>query len=172
MNEKMGIFTKEHHVEKIVNYLTEYTDIDFIISTNRWEPDAFDSTINISYCFPWLIKNIPKNVVWYNFHPSPLNPSNPAEHFGDWGHWVRALKRIRETGVLMWGASLALIDEGVDSGPELKTIWFPLRSIPVNTQELGDATHYYMFQLFKETIEALQFKPKTKKELEDILNGG
>jgi methionyl-tRNA formyltransferase len=160
---KYGIFTKEQHVEKIVNHLNLNTDIKYIISTNRWEPSAFDFDIGVSYCFPWLIDlKAPenKNRIWYNYHPSPL------PEFGDWGHWVRGLKRIKETGELLWGVSLALIDEGIDTGPELKTRWFHLDTIPVNTQELADITHYYLFQLFKQTIVCLRDKPVTKEQMD------
>ena len=34
---KYGIFTKPIHVEKIVNYLNQYTDMDYIISTVKAE---------------------------------------------------------------------------------------------------------------------------------------
>lgn len=162
-----GIFTKPQHVEKITNFLQsrpcQMCDKDFIVSTDRWEHQYFDFDIGISYCYPWLIdlkRPENKNRVWYNYHPSPL------PEYGNWGHWAKGLKKIKESGELRWGVSLALIDEGIDTGTELKTIWFPLQSVPVNTQELADITHYYLFQLFKETILYLKNRPTTKGQME------
>lgn len=167
---KHGIFTKPQHVEKIVNFLNTsnfYRDNDYIISTNRWEPQSFDFEIGISYCFPWLIDlDAPENKdrIWYNYHPSPL------PEYSNWGHWARQIKDKHEVS----GVSLHLIDKGIDTGPVLAVMYFPLRNPAVNTHELADINHYYLFQLFKESIWLLKYKPKTREkyiELEERYYG-
>ena len=64
---KLGIFTKPEHVEKIVNYLNQYTDIKYIISTNRREIDLFKYDVGVSYCWPWKISQEQLSTKpWYN----------------------------------------------------------------------------------------------------------
>lgn len=164
MNMKYGIFTKPQHVEKIVNFLNESTDIYYIISTNKYEPLAYDFDIGISYCFPWIIDSrydagmLLETKDWYNYHPAPL------PEYKNWGNYQKGIK----AGVEAWGVSLHRMTKHVDEGPVLKVKYFKLNSIPSNTQELGDISHYHLFQLFKETIELLEDCPKTKKELDKL----
>jgi len=161
-----GIFTKPQHVEKIVNFLNQRTDIDYIISTNKYEPLAYDFDIGISYCFPWVIDSrFDRNGIklletkdWYNYHPAPL----PL--YKDWGNYQKGIKSKVEE----WGVSLHRMTEHVDEGPVLKIKYFKLETLPVNTQELGDISHYYLFQLFKETIELLEGCPKTMDGLKEL----
>jgi len=162
---KFGIFTKPQHVEKIVNFLNENTDLHYIISTNRYEPLAYDFDIGVSYCFPWVIDSryndgmLLENKDWYNYHPAPL------PFYGGWGNYQKGIK----AGIKEWGVSLHRMTEHVDEGPVLKVKYFKLDSPPVNTQELGDISHYHLFQLFKETIKLLEHCPKTDEELKKEL---
>ena len=136
---KLGIFTKPIHVEKIVNYLNQHTDINYIISTNKQEIESFEFDIGISYCFPYIIDI--KDKLWYNYHPAPPNypgMSNYSKPVAD---------KVKEFAVM-----LHKMTNVVDEGPIVKIKHFKLDSIPVNSNELGNITHYYLFQLFKETI--------------------
>ena len=75
-----GIFTKSIHVEKIVNYLNQYTNIDYIISTRKDEIFSYDFDIGISYCFPYVVNidyPIEDKRIWFNYHPGPL-PEHPG----------------------------------------------------------------------------------------------
>ena len=168
MNErkkiKYGIFTKPIHIEKLVNFLNQENDIDYIISTSKEEVNAFDFDVGVSYCFPHIIKiNFPveDRRIWYNYHPAPL-PKYPGLN-----NYSFAIKDKMKT----FGVTLHIMTDDVDCGPILKVKKFKLRTLPINTNELGCITHYHLFQLFKETIKLLQFKPKTEKELKELSRG-
>ncbi len=96
---KIAIFTKPHHVEKLTNYLTQHTAIDFVISSERHELNAFDYDIGISYCFPYIINVKKGDAAWYNFHPAPLPKYKGVSCYAD------AIKdKVRE-----WSVSLHII---------------------------------------------------------------
>lgn len=163
---RYGIFTQKRHAEKLVNYLNHHTSIDYLISTCKSAPYEMDYDIGVCYGFPHLIdvsRFTSKVIFWYNYHPAPL------PDYGDWGNYARGLHDLRSGKIQEWGVSLHVIDEGIDSGTVLRVLPVPLMSIPVDHQELGDIGHYYMFQLFKQTIEALEYEPLTKEELDDYV---
>lgn len=141
-----GIFTKPIHVEKIVNYLNfEHPLLVYHISTEKPELSAFGYDLGVSYCFPHIVKVSKAGVPWYNYHPAPL-PEYPG--------LFNYSKAIRER-VTEFGVTLHRMTDEVDQGDILKIKRFRLESSPVNTNELGNITHYYLFQLFKETIAKL-----------------
>lgn len=141
---KFGIFTKPIHVEKIVNYLNRYTNVSYIISTSREEVYAYEYDVGISYCFPYIVK-IDK-IPWYNYHPAPL-PKYPG--LMNYSHPIR-------DKVMEFGVTVHKMTNDVDKGKIIKVKHFKLKSLPSNTNELGCISHYYLFQLFKETIEGLE----------------
>lgn len=164
---RYGIFTKPVHVEKIVNFLNKYTTIDYIISTEKEEIYAYDFDIGISYCWPikidvsWphdlIIRDGKQETrIWYNYHPALL------PEYAGMGSYAKAL----HDGVKEFGVTLHIMTSLVDHGPILCIKRFKLDSLPVHTTELGCITHYYLFQLFKETIETLSLKPVSKEDFE------
>jgi len=153
-----GIFTKPIHVEKIVNYLNNYTTLDYCVSTEKYEHRAFEFKVGVSYCFPYKV-DANDGHTWYNYHPAPLPDFPGATNYAD-----AINKNIEEYGV-----TLHLMTEEIDRGTILKVVRFPLESIPVNSNELGSITHYKLFQLFKNTIEFLQYCPKTEEELNKLM---
>ena len=140
---KYGIFTKPIHVEKIVNYLNQNTGVDYIISTNKQEIESFEFDIGVSYCFPHIIDI--KDKPWYNYHPGP--PKYPG--------MTNYSKPVKDK-VTDFAVMCHKMTNEVDKGPIVKIKHFKLDSIPVNSNELGNITHYYLFQLFKETIGWLE----------------
>lgn len=149
---KLGIFTKEIHVEKIVNFLRT-TNIDFIISTRREGPYSYHFDVGISYCFPHIVDVnwMGLNRRWYNYHPGLLpDYKGPMEY-------AKTLYQGRK----MHGVTLHEMTMDVDAGPIIETRKFKLASIPVHDSELGLIAHYNLFQLFKDTIELLVKKPDT-----------
>lgn len=158
---RYGIFTKKRHAEKLVNYLNQYTSIDYLISTCKLGPYELDFDVGVCYGFPHLIDVSRFTSTWYNYHPAPL------PEYRDWGNYARGLHDLKVGKIKDWGVSLHVIDEGIDSGTVLRVLTVPLMSIPVDNHELGDIGHYYLFQLFKQTVELLDCKPRTKKELDD-----
>ena len=144
---KYGIFTKPIHVEKIVNYLNQYTKLYYIISTDKRELyDCYNYDIGISYAFGSLIDiNKTPTKIWFNYHTAPL----PEYKGGD--VYARAIK----DKITHWAVILHRMTMELDDGEVIKRIDFPLRTIPTSTNEIGSIAHYYLFQLFKATIESL-----------------
>jgi len=135
---RLGIFTKPCHLEKIVNYLNQWTDIVYIISTERREIDLFEYDVGISYCWPWKVHN-PEN--WYNYHPGLLPDHKGVDCY------VKALQDGK------YGVTLHKMNDEWDSGEIIAKQEF--EADPVNSQDLANLTHYHLFQLFKATIEGL-----------------
>lgn len=158
-----GIFTKPQHVEKIVNFLNTETTLQYVISTKRYETEALVFDIGISYCFPWIVNlhtRANRGRVWYNYHPAPLPECRGVDSYS------KGLYRIQRGegpkmlgGNPIWRVTLHLMTDKVDAGPIIKEKTFFFSSIPSNTQEIGDLAHYWLFQLFKETIVRLQEQP-------------
>jgi len=158
---KIGIFTKTIHVEKLVNFLNTL-NIDYFISTSKPEVQAFDFDVGVSYCFPYIVDiNYPVSDMrlWYNFHPAPLPKYHGLNNYS----WA-----IKDK-IKSFGVTLHIMTDEVDKGEVLKIKTFDLSSIPINSNELGCITHYYLFQLFKETIIALTKAPKNKKEFDKVI---
>ena len=144
------ILTKLRHVKKIVNFLNDFTDIDYSVTCDKHELYSYDYDIGVSYCFPYVIDVDDvrfKNKRFYNYHPAPLPEYKGSYVYGD-------AVRDRVAG---WGVSLHIMTNKVDSGRVIKRYDFKLNSIPVCTEELGDIAHYWLFQLFKSTIVKLGF---------------
>jgi len=142
-----GIFTKSIHVEKLISYLNTIK-IDYLISTKKDEVYSSNFNIGVSYCFPWIVDvDYPNKDErrWFNYHPAPL-PEYPGPT-----NYVDAMRNQ----VMSFGVTLHQMTQEVDRGEIIKQLHFPLRSVPVHTSELGVICHYYLFQLFKETIEKL-----------------
>lgn len=158
---RYGIFTKPIHLEKIVNYLNK-ENVDYFIATTKQELNLNGFDIGVSYCFPYIVDiNYPEHDkhIWYNYHPAPL-PEYPGM-----SNYIDAINNR----VCEYGVTLHLMDERVDSGKVIKRKDFKLNSVPVHVNELGTITHYYLFQLFKETISYLQYFPKTEDELDNMI---
>ncbi|MCL6089222.1 MAG: hypothetical protein M1530_03620 [Candidatus Marsarchaeota archaeon] len=156
---KYGIFTKPIHVEKLVNYLNQHTKLDYVISTRKDELRAFDFDVGVSYCFPYIVDiNYPVQDprAWYNYHPAPLPKYPGLNNYSD-----AIADKVMEYGVTLHAMTMK-----VDGGEILAERGFRLASEPVSVNELGNITHYHLFQLFRETVDALGRKPKSKAEME------
>ena len=135
---RLGIFTKPCHVEKIVNYLNQWTDIVYIISTDRNEINLYEYDVGVSYCWPWKVKN-PVN--WYNYHPGVLPDCKGVECY------------TKAMALGKYGVTLHKMNEEFDSGEIIEVREF--EADPVNSQDLGNITHHHLFLLFKDTIRGL-----------------
>lgn len=152
---RYGIFCKDVHTAKLVNFLNKYTEIDYIIvpssKTNKYMAYYSDFDIGISYCCGFIIdfekerKIQGENRPWFNYHPHPL-----PEYKGYDAYAKAIAERIEKYGV-----TLHHMAQEVDAGKIIQVKRFPLASIPVHPNELGNICHYYLLQLFKETIEEL-----------------
>lgn len=141
------VYTKKRHIDKISNFL-KLNKIEFEIYTTKDNPplDSFD--LGISYCYPRKIINpllsTPKKG-FVNYHPGILPRYKGPTELDD------AIKNKE----MSWGVSVHFMDEEYDTGPIIKIKKIPLHEPPISTQELGAISHYFLFQLFKETIKEI-----------------
>ena len=146
---KIGIFTKPIHIEKIVNFLNQKTDLDYIISTRRDDLHTYDFDVGISYCFPYIVDieyPIRDKRKWFNYHPALL-PEYPG---------INCLSDAIHDKIKHFGVTLHRMTAKVDGGDNIAIKTFDLASVPISVNELGCIAHYYLFQLFKETIGSLK----------------
>ena len=65
-----------------------------------------------------------------------------------------------------WGVTVHYMDENYDTGPIIRVKKIPLNEPPSDGNELGPISHYFLFQLFKETIiEISKGKISSKPQL-------
>jgi len=153
---KIRIYTKKRHIEKIKNFCKDI-GIDFEIytisndSTNTFETTNFDGDdfdLGISYCYPRKILSplltAPKQG-FINFHPGKL-PEYKAPD--------QSLKAI-ENKEVNWGVSVHEMNEKYDSGKIIETLEIKLHEPPTDRKELMAITHYFLFELFKNTLKKI-----------------
>ena len=139
------IYTKTRHVKKISEFLNSL-DLEFEIFTIKDNPPKTKFELGVSYCYPRkihepLLSAPDKGFV--NYHPAPLPKyKGPTEH-------DEAIKN-EETN---WGVTVHYMDEDYDTGDIIKIKKFELHEPPTDSKELGAISHYFLFQLFKETIK-------------------
>ena len=143
------VYTKIRHVESIRKVLTSF-NLEHEIFTTKNPPspehefEPFD--LGVSYSYPRKItKNLldipPKGFV--NYHPAPL-----PEYRG--GSVYEEAIENKETH---WGVTLHLMDEHYDTGQIIKRVNIELHEPPLTKEQIGSISHWFMFNLFKQTIE-------------------
>jgi methionyl-tRNA formyltransferase len=138
------IYTKTRHIEKIKKFL-ESKKMKFEIYTIHDSPKDSSFELGVSYCYPRKIKNPllskPKKG-FVNYHPGLLPKYKGPTELDD------AIKN-QETN---WGVTVHKMDEEYDTGEIIKIKQIKLHEPPISIQELGAVSHYFLFDLFKETI--------------------
>ena len=138
------IYTKTRHVNKIHDFLTEkkYKHEIFTVNDN---PPLNDFDLGVSYCYPRIIEepllSTPKKG-FVNYHPGPLPKYKGPTELED------AIKNKE----INWGVTVHFMDENYDTGPIIKLKNIKLHEPPILAQELGPISHYFLFNLFKESI--------------------
>ena len=152
------IYTKERHVKKIRKYLNSL-NLEHQIFTIRDNPTLEKFELGISYCYPRkiiepLLSTPRKGFV--NYHPAPLPKyRGPTE-----------LEKAIQNKETHWGVTVHYMDENYDTGPIIRVKKIPLNEPPSDGNELGPISHYFLFQLFKETImEISKGKISSKPQL-------
>lgn len=144
------VYTKTRHIKKIKEFLNSL-EIKNEICTIKDIPKIEKFDLGISYCYPKKISNellnIPKKG-FVNYHPGPL-PKYKGPH-----EYENAIKNKE----LHWGVSLHYMNEEFDSGKIIKTKLIELHEPPSNIEELGAISHFFLFQLFKETVHQIYNK--------------
>ena len=138
------VYTKERHVSKITKFLTSI-NLEYKIYTIKDNPSIESFDLGISYCYPRKITepllSTPKKG-FVNYHPGLLPKYKGPTETED------AIKN-KETH---WGVTVHYMDENYDTGKIIQIKKIDLHEPPTSTQELGAISHYFLFQLFKETI--------------------
>lgn len=141
------VYTKESHISKISNFFNE-NKIDFEIFTVKDNSPLNEFELGVSYCYPRKITepllSTPKKG-FVNFHPGPLPKYKGPNEYED------AIKN-RE---IHWGVTVHFMDENYDAGPVIQVKRFELHEPSTSVQELGAISHYFLFDLFKNTIQDL-----------------
>jgi len=138
------IYTKTRHIKKIEKFLS-LQNIPFEIFTTKDEPERTNFELGVSYCYPRKISkellSIPKKG-FVNYHPGPLPKYKGPKELMD------AIKNKE----INWGVTVHQMNEEYDSGKIIKIKQIKLHEPPIATEELGAVSHYFLFNLFKETI--------------------
>jgi len=141
------VYTKKRHVKKIHDFLN-LINLEHSIYTTDDEPNSEEFELGISYCYPRKISKdllkIPKNG-FVNFHPGPLPKYKGPNEYED-------AIRNRE---IDWGVSVHKMTEEYDSGKIIKIKKIKLHEPPTSIEELGAISHYFLFELFKETLKEI-----------------
>jgi methionyl-tRNA formyltransferase len=138
------LYTKERHIDKIKKFL-DSLEIQNEIFTVNDNPKIEKFDLGVSYCYPKKISNellnIPKKG-FVNYHPGLLPKYKGPNEYED------AIKNKE----IYWGVSLHYMNEEFDSGKIIKNKLIELHEPPSSIEELGAISHFFLFELFKETI--------------------
>ena len=144
------VYTKERHIQKIKKFL-EQQNVKFEIVTKDEKTSSKLFDLGVSYVYPKKIieptLSIPKKG-FVNYHPGPL-----PKYVGP-NEYINAINN-QETH---WGVTVHYMNEEFDKGPIIKVKNFDLHEPPTSVEELGAVSHYFLFQLFKETVMDLYNK--------------
>ena len=141
------IYTKTRHISKIDEFLNQINlkhEIFTTLNLPKHELESFE--LGVSYCYPRKIKepllSMPKKG-FINYHPGPLPEyKGPSEY-------ENAIKN-KET---KWGVTVHHMNEEFDSGKIIQVNHFDLHEPANSIEELGAISHYFLFNLFKDTIK-------------------
>ena len=141
------VYTKERHVSKIKNFL-DSLHLKHEIFTAKDNSPLTSFELGISYCYSKKITepllSTPKGG-FVNYHPGPLPEyKGPNEY-----------EMAIENKEVHWGVTVHYMTEEYDKGEIIKVKRFDLHEPPTSVQELGAVSHYFLFHLFKETINEI-----------------
>jgi methionyl-tRNA formyltransferase len=129
-------------IKKILKMLNLENQI-FTINDQNIPLSQFD--LGVSYCYPRKITepllSTPKKG-FVNYHPAPLPKYKGPNEYQD------AIKNKE----VNWGVTVHKMTENFDDGEILKIKEIKLHEAPNSIKELGSISHYFLFELFKETI--------------------
>ena len=101
--------------------------------------------LGVSYCYPRkIIEPVLSTPLkgFVNYHPAPLPKyRGPTE-----------LENAIQNKETDWGVTVHYMDANYDTGDIIKIKKIKLHESPRSSEELGAVSHYFLFQLFKETI--------------------
>lgn len=139
------VYTKTRHIQKIKEFLEILNLENQIFTINDENIPLSEFDLGISYCYPKKITepllSTPKKG-FINFHPAPLpGYKGPNE-----------MEQGIKIGGIDWGVTVHLMDKNYDTGKIIKILKIKLHEPPTSTKELAAISHYFLFNLFKDTI--------------------
>jgi methionyl-tRNA formyltransferase len=138
------VYTKERHISKITKFLN-LINLEHKIYTTKDNPIIESFDLGVSYCYPRKITepllSTPKKG-FVNYHPGPLPKYKGPTEIHD------AIKNEE----MQWGVTVHHMDENYDTGKIIQIKKVNLHEPPTSPQELGAISHYFLFELFKESI--------------------
>lgn len=141
------VYTKDIHISKIHKFLNS-VNIENEIYTIKDNPTQKPFDLGVSYCYPRKITepllSTPKRG-FVNYHPGPLPKYKGPNEYED----------AIQNKEIHWGVTIHFMNKDYDAGPIIKVKSFDLHEPPTSVQELGAVSHYFLFHLFKETINEI-----------------
>jgi len=140
------IYTKTIHIQKIKKFLKMLNLENQIFTINDENVPLSEFDLGVSYCYPKkitqpLLSTSKKGFI--NFHPAPLPEYKGPDE----------MEQGIKNGETNWGVTVHLMDENYDTGKIIKILKFKLHEPPTSTKELAAISHYFLFNLFKDTID-------------------
>lgn len=138
------VYTKERHREKINQFLTSI-NLEHEICTIKNDLPLKPFELGVSYAYPRKILDpiltTPKKG-FVNYHPGPLPDYKGPNQY----------RNAIDNQEIDWGVTVHYMNEEYDEGPIIKVKKIKLHEPPTAIEELGAISHYFLFDLFKETI--------------------
>ena len=139
------VYTKTRHKEKIHKFLKK-VDLKHEIYTIHDKPELSPFDLGVSYAYPRkitvpLLTTPTKGFV--NYHPGPL------PYYKGPNQYQNAIKNKE----IHWGTTVHYMDEEYDTGAIIKIKNFDFHEPITSIEESNAVTHWFMFNLFKETIK-------------------
>jgi len=153
------VYTKTRHKEKIQKFL-DRVNLEHEIYTIHDNPKLKPFDLGVSYSYPRKITSPLLTTPargFVNYHPGPLPKYKGPNQYQD---------AIRNKEI-HWGVTVHLMDEEYDAGDIIKVKYFDYHEPIHSIDEANAITHWFLFELFKETIveiynQKLQSTPQSE----------
>jgi len=141
------VYTKTRHKNKLDKFLTRI-NLEHEIYTIHDNPPLKPFDLGISYSYPRkitepLLSTPSKGFI--NYHPGPLPKYKGPNQYQD------AIKNKE----IHWGVTVHYMDKEYDAGPIIKVKYFDFHEPITSSDEANAVTHWFLFNLFKETIREI-----------------
>ena len=139
------VYTKTRHKYKIHKFLSRI-NVEHEIYTIHDDPPLKSFDLGVSYAYPRkiiepLLSTPPKGFV--NYHSGPL-PKYKGPH-----QYQEAIKNKE----IHWGVTAHYMDKDYDTGKIIKVKYFDYHEPMKSIEESNSVSHWFLFNLFKETIK-------------------
>ncbi len=147
------LYTKTRQIQKIKKFLTELGLEHEIYTIHDNPPDTY---FDLGVCYAYtrkiegpLLSKPKKGFV--NYHPGPLPKYRASPGISQWDMAIQNKE-------MCWGVTVHYMDSEYDTGPIIRVKNISLHEPPISYDELAAISYYFMFELFKETIQDIYNK--------------